>query len=138
MAQAVALVGRVLLSLIFILDGMGKVAGPTETIQSIASHGMPFAQAGYVLAVIIELGGGLALLFGWQARAAGAVLALFCLVTAAVFHSNFADHNMQIQFIKNLAIAGGMLQVAAFGAGAFSLDAMLAERKLGGISGSPA
>jgi putative oxidoreductase len=136
MPQSVALAGRILLSLVFIMSGMGKIAGPAEAIQSIASHGMPMPQAAYVVSVIIELGGSVALLVGWQARLAASVLALFCVITAVVFHSNFADHNMQIQFMKNLAIAGGMLQVAAFGGGAFSLDAMLTERKVGGVSGS--
>jgi putative oxidoreductase len=138
MPHAVALVGRVLLSLIFIKAGIGKIAAPDGTIQLIASHGMPLPQEAYIVAVTVELGGGLALLLGWQARLAGALLALFCLVTAWVFHGNFADHNMQIHFMKNVAIAGGLLQVAAFGAGAFSLDAMLARRRLEGFSGSRA
>jgi putative oxidoreductase len=129
MPHSIALIGRVLLSLIFIIAGLTKLADASGTIHFIASSGLPVPPAAYVVALIVELGGGLALLLGWQARVAGVVLAVFCVVTALVFHSNFADHNMQIHFLKNLAIAGGMLQVAAFGAGAYSIDALLAGRR---------
>jgi putative oxidoreductase len=64
-------------------------------------------------------------------RASGAALAAWCLITAALFHSNFADHNMMIHFLKNVAMAGGLLYVAAFGGGALSLDAVLFRRTIG-------
>lgn len=134
MADAVAAIGRVLLSAIFIWAGIGKIGSPAGTIHYIASVGLPVAPAAYVVAIIVELGGGLALLVGWQARAVGLVLAIFCIVTGLVFHTNFADHMMVIQFMKNLAIAGGMLQVAAYGAGAISVDAMLSGRPRFGIT----
>jgi putative oxidoreductase len=136
MSEAVAALGRVLLSAIFIWAGFGKIGDPTGTMHYIASAGMPVPSAAYVVAVIVELGGGLALLLGWQARAVAAALAIFCVVTAAVFHSHFADHMMLIQFMKNVAMAGGLLQVTAYGAGAVSLDAMLSGRRsFGRISG---
>ena len=138
MPDAIAAIGRVLLSAIFIWAGFGKIGSPSDTIQYIASFGLPAAPAAYVLSVILEVGGGVALLLGWQARAVGGALAIFAVVTAVIFHSNFADHVMVIQFMKNLAIAGGMLQVAACGAGAFSLDAVLTGRRNLGISGRPA
>ena len=138
MPDAIAAIGRVLLSAIFIWAGFGKIASPSDTIQQIAASGLPAASAAYLVAVLIEVGGGLAVLLGWQARAAGATLALFSVVTAVVFHTHFADPVNVIQFMKNLAIAGGMLQVAACGAGAFSLDAVLTGRRNLGISGRPA
>ncbi len=136
MTDAVAALGRILLSAIFIWAGFGKIGNPAGTIHYIASAGLPFPSAAYVVAVIVEFGGGLALLLGWQARAVGVALAIFSVVTAAVFHRNFADHMMAIQFMKNMAMAGGLLQVAAYGAGAISLDAMLSGRRsYGRVSG---
>lgn len=136
MSNTVAAIGRVLLSAIFIWAGFGKIGDPAGTMHYIASAGMPVPSAAYVVAVLVELGGGLALLLGWQARAAGLVLAIFSVVTAAVFHSHFADHMNQIQFMKNLAMAGGLLQVTAYGAGAISVDAMLGgRREFGRMSG---
>lgn len=115
-------VGRLLMSLIFILSGIGKLAAPAATIGYIASTGLPLATLGYAAAVIVELGGGLLLLAGYQTRIVATVLALFALVTAVIFHHALGDQNQMIHFMKNLAMAGGLLQVATFGAGAFSLD----------------
>ena len=115
-------VGRLLMSLIFILSGIGKLAAPAATIGYIASTGLPLPTLGYAAAVIVELGGGLLLLAGYQTRIVAAVLALFALVTAVIFHHALGDQNQMIHFMKNLAMAGGLLQVVTFGAGAFSLD----------------
>jgi putative oxidoreductase len=79
----------------------------------------------YLLAIVAELGGGILLLVGYRARVISLAMAIFAVVTALVFHHNFADQNQMIHFLKNFAIAGGLLQVAAFGAGAFSLDERL-------------
>ena len=116
-------VGRVLLSAIFLASVVGKIQEPAGTIGYIASAGLPFPQLGYALAVLIELVGGLALLVGYRTRIAGGALAIFSLAAAAGFHSNLSDLNEFVHFFKNVAIAGGLLQVVAFGAGAFSLDA---------------
>jgi putative oxidoreductase len=115
--------GRLLMSIIFILSGVGKLAAPAATIGFIASTGLPLATLGYAAAVIVELGGGLLLLAGYQTRLVALVLAGFSVVTALVFHHAFGDQNQMIHFLKNVAMAGGLLQVAAFGAGAFSIDA---------------
>ncbi|MCU1727037.1 DoxX family protein [Pseudomonas sp. 7P_10.2_Bac1] len=123
-AQASAsLIGRVLLSAIFILSGLSKLTAPAMMIGYIGSVGLPLPQVALVVAIVIELGGGLALLTGYRARFAAAVLAVFSLVTALVFHHDLADQNQFIHFFKNIAMAGGLLQVVAFGAGRFSLDA---------------
>jgi putative oxidoreductase len=116
-------IGRLLIAVIFVLAGFGKVMDPAGTMAYIGSGGLPFTPLAYAVAVAVELGGGVLLLVGFQTRIVAAVLAAFSLVTAAVFHSNFADHNMMIHFLKNLAIAGGLLQVVAFGPGLLSVDA---------------
>ena len=117
-------IGRVLLAAIFIISGIGKVMAPAATIGYIASAGLPLASLAFGAAVAVELGGGLLLIAGIQARAVAAALALFSIVTAFAFHGAIGDQNQMIHLLKNLAMAGGLLQVVAFGAGAFSVDAI--------------
>ncbi len=130
--------GRLLMAAIFIQAGFGKLTNPTGTIGYIASHGMPVPQVSYVLATAVELGGGLLILVGFRSRAVASLMALFCVVTAAVFHYVPGDANMMIHFMKNVCMAGGFLQIASFGAGAWSLDAMLSRRRLPGGRAMPA
>lgn len=118
-----ALAGRVLLAAIFILSGASKLADPAGTIGYIASAGLPLPQLAFVGAAAVELLGGLALVLGYRTRYAALALAFFSLAAALAFHSALADQNQFIHFFKNIAMAGGLLQVAAFGAGRFSLDA---------------
>ena len=115
--------GRLLLAVIFLMSGVGKIAAPAATAGYIASTGLPLPYAGLILAIVVEVGGGLLLVAGYQTRLVAIALALFTLATALAFHNNFADQNQMIHFLKNIAIVGGLLQVAAFGAGSFSLDA---------------
>jgi putative oxidoreductase len=115
--------GRLLLATIFLISGLGKVAAPTATIGYIGSTGAPFPTVGYAIAVAIELGGGLLILLGYKTRVVAAVMAAFAIATAFLFHHAFGDQNQMIHFLKNIAIAGGFLQIVAFGAGSFSLDA---------------
>jgi putative oxidoreductase len=117
------LLGRILLSAIFLISGLGKLAAPAATVGYIASAGLPFPQLGLAIAVTVEIVGGLALLTGYHARVTAMVLAAFCLATALCFHATFGDQNQLIHFLKNIAMAGGMLQAVAFGPGRFSLDA---------------
>jgi len=121
--------GRLLLAAIFLLSGVGKLAAPAATIGYIASAGLPLPQLGYAVALAVEIGGGLLMLVGFQTRITAWVLAAFTLVAAAIFHHDFADQNQMIHFLKNLAIVGGFLQVAAFGAGNLSIDARRASAK---------
>jgi len=120
--------GRLLLSLIFIWSGIGKLAMPGGMIGYIASAGVPAPTVAFAIAVIVELGGGLLLLTGLLTRWAALALAVFCLFTAFVFHG-FGDLNSQINAMKNISMTGGLLYVAAFGAGAWSLDALLLRRR---------
>ncbi|EJL83647.1 putative membrane protein [Herbaspirillum sp. CF444] len=117
------LVARLLLASLFLISGIGKLSAPAATIGYITAMGLPFPTLGYVIALIVELGGGLLLVFGFQTRLTALALALFSIVTGLVFHSAVGDQNQMIHLLKNISIAGGLLQVVAFGAGAFSLDA---------------
>ena len=116
-------IGRILIGGIFAMSGLTKAFAYAGTTAVIAAVGLPYAPLGWAVALAVEIGLGLLLLLGWRARPAAAALALWCLVTAVFFHRNFADQNMMIHFLKNLMIAGGLLQIMHFGAGAFSLDA---------------
>ena len=121
------LVGRILLALIFIISGFGKIMGFDATLGYIRSAGLPFAQLSAIAAIVVELGGGILLVVGWKARWAAAALFLFVLVAALYFHAFWAsppDQVMmqQIQFLKNLGIMGGMLYIMAYGSGPYSVD----------------
>jgi len=118
-----ALLGRVAMSLLFIHGGWGKLLGPAATQAMLASHHLPMVKAGWILAVVVELGGVLAILLGLFTRPVGLVLAVWCLATALIAHTDFVDRNQEIHFLKNMAMMGGFLYVAAFGARAWSLDA---------------
>ncbi|QBE65380.1 DoxX family protein [Pseudoduganella lutea] len=120
-------IGRVLLAAIFIFSAIGKIAAPEATIGYIQSVGLPFATLGLAIAIAVELGGGLLLVLGVKARAVAALLAVFSVVTGLAFHSAIGDQNQLIHLLKNFAMAGGLLQVVAFGAGAFSVDQRLAR-----------
>lgn len=121
-SHVLAAAGRVLIAAIFILSGLNKIANPDATIGYIASAGLPFAPAALIAAALIEVGGGLALIAGFRTRVIALTLAGFSVVTALAFHANLADQNQFIHFFKNLAMAGGLLQVAAFGSGKIGLD----------------
>ena len=122
-APALTALGRVLLAAIFLWSGFDKLMAPAMTIGYIAHVGLPVPPAAYVVSVIVELLGGIALLVGFQTRVVATVLAVYCLVTAFAVHGfgTFAD---QVQAMKNIAMTGGFLFVIAHGAGAWSIDAM--------------
>ena len=126
---AAALLGRLGLSLIFIIYGWGKIAGYAATQGYMESAGVPGALLPLVIA--LELGGGLAILTGAFTRWIALALAAFSLVSAALFHADFADAGQAINFWKNVAMAGGFLMLAAHGAGKFSVDHALAQRRNG-------
>jgi len=122
MQSALPLVGRVLLAILFILSGLFKLAEPAGTQGYIASAGVPAPLLAYLVAVVVELGGGVLLLVGYRVRLAATALAIFTVAAALLFHHAIGDQNQFIHFMKNLAITGGLLQVIAFGAGSFSVD----------------
>ncbi len=123
-----ALIGRVMLALIFITSGFSKIGGFEGTAGYIASRGLPLASVVAALTILVELGGGLAVVFGFLTRWAALALAIFSVLAGLIFHAYWAvpaDQvmSMQINFWKNLSIAGGFLVLAAFGPGAISVDA---------------
>lgn len=128
MQNTTVLVGRILLGLIFVLSGFSKIAGFDGTVGYIASKGLPLPTLVAALTILVELGGGLALVAGFYTRQAAVALALFTLLTGFIFHNFWAADDaskmmQQINFMKNLSIAGGMLVLAAFGPGTLSVDA---------------
>lgn len=125
--DALALIGRILIAVLFIPAGFGKLTGFAGTVGYIGSAGLPLPQLGAALAIVVELGLGLALLVGFKTRIAAAVLAVFTLAASFFFHNYWAlpaDKAMvqQLMFMKNVAITGGLLAFVAFGAGRFSVD----------------
>ena len=123
-----ALIGRIVLALLFITSGFSKIAGFEGTAGYIAYKGLPMASVIAALTILVELGGGLAVAFGFLTRWAALALAIFSLLAGLIFHAYWAvpaDQvmNMQIHFWKNVSIAGGFLILVAFGPGSFSIDA---------------
>ena len=123
-----SLVGRLLLALLFLPAGIGKITGYAGTVGYSASKGLPLPEVGAAIAIAVEVLGGLALIFGWGTRFAALALALFTLAASVFFHNFWAlpaDQQMvqQLMFIKNIAVVGGLLTLAAWGAGAWSVDA---------------
>ncbi|HEY1990852.1 MAG TPA: DoxX family protein [Gammaproteobacteria bacterium] len=112
--------GRVFLAALFLLSGLGKLGAYTATAGYMTAMGVP----GWLLPLVIatEIGGGLAIALGWKTRIAAFLLAGFTLISALIFHAHFADQNQMINFWKNVAIAGGFLQLVVHGAGPLSLD----------------
>lgn len=117
------LLGRILLSVIFLLSGFGKLTAISGTAAYFGGLGLPVPTVTAVVVGLIELLGGLAILTGFQTRAAAWVLAVFTVATGLVAHTGWADQMQMIQFLKNLGIAGGFLLLASSGAGAYSIDA---------------
>jgi putative oxidoreductase len=114
--------GRVLMALIFLISGFGKITAPTMTMGYINAVHLPFPMVAHIISIIIEIGGGILLIIGFQARIVAAVIAIFSVAAALSFHNNFADPNQMMNFLKKISMAGGLLQVLVFGAGSFSID----------------
>lgn len=122
------LVGRLLLALLFLPAGIHKIGGFAGTVAFIGSKGLPLPELGAVIAIVVEVGGSLALIAGFRTRMTALAMAVFTLAATLVFHNFWAvdaAHAMaqQSNFFKNLAIMGGLLVLAAQGAGGWSLDA---------------
>lgn len=123
-----ALVGRILLALMFVLAGYSKITGFDGTVGYIASKGLPAPSLLAVLTLIVEISAGLAIVVGFGTRWAALILAGFTLLASLIFHNFWAvpaaqQMVQQLLFMKNMSVIGGLLVLAAFGAGALSLDA---------------
>ena len=121
-ADLFALLGRCLMAVLFAISGFGKIVAAPASVAYIASAGLPVPPVANAMSIIVELGGSLLLVLGWQTRSVAILLSGFTLVAAVIFHRDFADQDQMIHFLKNIAIVGGFLQVTAFGAGRSSLD----------------
>lgn len=120
------LIGRILLAVMFVSAGWGKIGGFEGTQGYMESMGLPGALL--PLVILLELGGGLAIIVGLGTRTLSVFLALFCIASALIFHSDFSQQMQSVMFMKNLAIAGGFLVLAASGPGAISIDDKIGRR----------
>lgn len=121
------LLGRILLALIFLMSGIGKIGGFAGTAGYMASKGLPMVEVLLAITIVIEVGAALMLILGWKARLGAAALFLWMIPVTFMFHNFWAmpaDQQMiqQIMFMKNLGLMGGMLYIMAFGSGPLSVD----------------
>lgn len=126
--KPLTLIGRILLAALFLPAGLSKIGGFAGTVGYIGSKGLPMPEVAAVIAILVEVGGGLALIAGFGTRLAALALAVFTLVATFVFHNYWAlpaeaQMVQQLMFFKNIAVVGGLLTLAAWGAGGWSLDA---------------
>jgi putative oxidoreductase len=126
-SDALSLIGRIFLSVLFLVSGFGKIGGFEGLVGAIASKGLPMPQAFAVATIVIELGVALMLVVGWKARWAAFLIAAFTAIVTFFFHNFWAVPEAekmmeQINFLKNMALIGGLLLVMAFGPGRLSVD----------------
>lgn len=129
MKDYIALGGRILLALIFIMSGISKITDFEGTLAYMSAYGMPLTWLFALGAIALELVGGISLIAGFLTRLGALALIVFLIPTTLIFHTDFADKLQMIMFMKNLAIIGGLLMVFSFGAGKISVDEVLNKRK---------
>jgi putative oxidoreductase len=125
-----ALLARIFGSAVFIVFGWAKVMAGAGLAGSMAKHDLPFPMLAAIVTDVVELGGGLLLLFGLFTRPAAGVLAVWCVATALVAHADWSNPANKVNFLKNMAMTGGYIAIATLGAGELSLDAMLRRRRV--------
>ncbi len=125
MEKVTQLFARLMLGHIFLIAGLQKIGGYEGMQGYMESAGLPGMLL--PLVILVEVGGGLAIIIGWQTKLAAMALAMFTLVAAAIFHNNFSDQMQMIMFMKNIAITGGLMLLAVYGAGGYSLDSRHAQ-----------
>jgi len=121
--DAIILIGRLALSVIFVIYGYNKIGGFEGTAGYIASKGLPLPELGAALAIVIELGAGALVFVGYKTRWAALAIAIFIVPLLVVFHPFWDQPSEMTSFFKNLSIMGGFLYIVAFGPGKYSLDA---------------
>lgn len=125
--DTLVLIGRVMIASLFVPEGFGKLTGFADVVAYISAVGLPLPALGAVIAIVVEVGLGLLFLVGYRTRIVSIILAVFTVVTAVIFHNYWAmptdkAYVNHLMFFKNIAVAGGLLAIAAFGAGRFSID----------------
>ncbi len=123
------LIGRILLVVIFLKSGLGKIENFQGTAQMMAGHGMPYAPFFLVGAIFFELVGSITVILGLFARYGALLLLIFLIPTTLIFHNIFADPKMMIQFMKNVSMFGGLLILLAFGPGRLSFDYLRGKKR---------
>ena len=123
MTNILDLIGRIFISLVFLLSGFNKIGNYEGTVDWMESFGMP----GIFLipAIILEVGAPILIIIGYKVKISAALLSLFCIATAVIFHNDFSNQMQFISFMKNIALAGGFLFLVVNGAKDFSLDKKL-------------
>lgn len=121
------LISRILLSVLFIVAGYGKITGYAGTAAYMASMHVP--SFFLPLVILLELGGGLAIVFGFLTRFTSLFISGFTIIAAVIFHNNFSDDMQQLMFMKDMSIAGGFLILSLFGAGKYSIDNVIFNKK---------
>ncbi|MFD1558243.1 DoxX family protein [Paraburkholderia silviterrae] len=122
------LAGRFLIAAIFVISGVLKLISPSATIGYITAMGLPAPMLGYIGSMVLELACATLLILGYRTRVVAWVLAIYCVVTAIVFHHALSDQNQMFNFLKNLAMAGGLLAFSTGGAGVLSMDYLVGRR----------
>lgn len=128
-ARYISFAGRLLIGLPFVLFGVGKATTYGPTVAMIEAVGLPLPPLAFLGAVTLEIAGGALLVAGYKVRPVALLLAVFSMAAAFCFHSDLTDQNSFVHFFKNVVMAGGLLQIAALGAGSFSLDGHLNDRR---------
>jgi putative oxidoreductase len=123
MKSLLQLLARLLISLIFLWSGLQKILHFSATQQYMAMQKMPVTALLLIGAIIVEIGGGLAIFFGFKTKWAALIIALYLIPTTLIFHGHVADQTQLVQFLKNLTTIGGLLMLTAFDGGRFSVDA---------------
>lgn len=116
------LIGRISLSAIFIMGGVSKITGFSGSVGYATAFGVPLPEIAIIIAIVVELVGGVMILFGYKTKLASLTIAIFLIPVTLIFHNDFGNQLEMVAFMKNLAIFGGLLYVAVGGAGAYSLD----------------
>ncbi|MDX2212009.1 MAG: DoxX family protein [Oculatellaceae cyanobacterium bins.114] len=117
----IPLIARILLSVLFLVSGINKVLHPAATQDYMAAAGMPLTGLFLIAAIALEIGAGLSVLLGYQARWGAIALIGFTALATLIFHTNLSDQLQQIMFLKNLAIIGGLLMIVQYGSGTIAL-----------------
>ena len=123
------LIGRILLVLIFLKSGLGKIENFQGTAQYMAKFGMPYTNFFLVGAIFFELVGSITVILGYFARFGAVLLLIFLIPTTLIFHNIFKDPQMMIQFMKNVSMFGGLLVLLSFGPGRFSFDNLSGKKR---------
>jgi putative oxidoreductase len=119
MARIASPLGRILIALLFIIFGIHKITGYAGTQAYMEAHGLPGTLL--PLVILLEVGGGIAIIVGWFTRTVALIFALFCIATAVIFHGDLGNQVQMIMFLKDIALAGGFLFLVANGPGALSI-----------------